>query len=357
MNRFAVGGLRRARRGTVGSRGSRRAWSLAVLALIVTGCGAGDASGQGGSADPVLRTVGDVPLPGPPVRFDYQDVDTVNDRLYVAHMNAGTLLAFDIPDREVLADVAGLPFAHGVIAVPELGKVYVTATGDRQVAVLDDESLAVTARLGPIGYPDGLAYAPSSGRVFVSDESSEGRELVIDGRGNRVVGRIDLGGEAGNTVFDPGSGRILVAVQTRDEVVEIDPESNRIVERHALEGADLPHGLEVDPGARLLFVANEGNAKLLVVDLETWTVLESHEVGRGPDVLDLDPGADLLYVAAESGTVSVFRERGRGLIREGDLHIESAHSVAVDPTTHLVYLPLEDVDGKPVLRIMEPRAP
>jgi hypothetical protein len=29
-----------------------------------------------------------------------------------------------------------------------------------------------------------------------------------------------------------------------------------------------------------------------------------------------------------------------------------AHSVAVDPTTHLVYVPLEDVGGRPVLRIL-----
>ena len=34
--------------------------------------------------------------------------------------------------------------------------------------------------------------------------------------------------------------------------------------------------------------------------------------------------------------------------------IPHAHSVCVDPATHLVYLPLENVGGRPVLRIMEP---
>ena len=32
----------------------------------------------------------------------------------------------------------------------------------------------------------------------------------------------------------------------------------------------------------------------------------------------------------------------------------NAHSVAVDPRTHLVYLPLRNVRGRPVLRIMAP---
>jgi hypothetical protein len=31
-----------------------------------------------------------------------------------------------------------------------------------------------------------------------------------------------------------------------------------------------------------------------------------------------------------------------------------AHTVCVDPATHLVYLPLENLDGHPILRIMEP---
>ncbi len=31
-----------------------------------------------------------------------------------------------------------------------------------------------------------------------------------------------------------------------------------------------------------------------------------------------------------------------------------AHSVRVDPKTHLVYFPLENVNGRPVLTIMEP---
>lgn len=33
-----------------------------------------------------------------------------------------------------------------------------------------------------------------------------------------------------------------------------------------------------------------------------------------------------------------------------------AHSVAVDPATHRVYLPLQSVDGHPVMRIMAPAA-
>jgi hypothetical protein len=64
-----------------------------------------------------------------------------------------------------------------------------------------------------------------------------------------------------------------------------------------------------------------------------------------------------LYVASESGVVSVFDEHGAGLEPVGEYDAPHAHSIAIDPATHRVYLPLENVNGKPVLRIMKPAAP
>jgi hypothetical protein len=68
-----------------------------------------------------------------------------------------------------------------------------------------------------------------------------------------------------------------------------------------------------------------------------------------------DRGLNRLYVSAESGTLTIFDVRGRGLVKVGeDFFAPKAHSVAVDSRTHRVYLPLENVGGKPVLRIAEP---
>jgi hypothetical protein len=61
-----------------------------------------------------------------------------------------------------------------------------------------------------------------------------------------------------------------------------------------------------------------------------------------------------VYVSAESGNVTVFREQGKSLVPEGSISMPHAHTVSVDPQTHLVYFPLQSVDGHPVLRIMEP---
>ena len=76
-------------------------------------------------------------------------------------------------------------------------------------------------------------------------------------------------------------------------------------------------------------------------------------------MLALDPGLHRVYVGCEAGAVSVFEERfaeGRAtVVALGEYRAPHAHSVSVDPSTHRVYLPLQDIQGKPTLRILEAR--
>jgi DNA-binding beta-propeller fold protein YncE len=299
-----------------------------------------------------LTIVADVPLPGPSVRFDYQSLDATDGRLYIAHMNADQLVVFDTKKREVVANLDGFRRVHGVIAVPELKRVFASVTGDHEVAVVDSTTLKILARVGKINYPDGLAYAPSVNRVFVSDEHGDA-DAVLDVANNTQIGSIPLSGGAGNTVYDQGSGKILVAVHGKNELVTVDPASAKVLARTRLTTLDDPHGIALDVENRLAFVAGEGNGKLAVVDLNTMQVRQTLTVGRDPDVLAFDSGTKRLYVAAESGSVTVFHEASRTLSAEGGLHFPHAHTVSVDPQTHLVYFPLENWNGKPVLRIMQ----
>lgn len=300
-----------------------------------------------------LKQVADVPLPGAAVRFDYQSFDRTHGRLYIAHMNDDRLVVFDVKKREVVANLEGFPNIHGVLAVPEINRIFASATGEHQLAIVDMETLKTLAKAGPIKYPDGIAYVPDAKRVFVSDEHGDA-DAVIDANSNSLIATIKLGGGAGNTVYDPGSGRILVAVHEKNELVSIDPATAQIIGHHPVPGIESPHGIALDVDARLAFVAGEDNGKLAVLDLTNGQVLATYPVGKDPDVLAFDPGLKVLYVSAESGDVRVFEENGRSLKAIGQLSMPHAHTVAVDPDTHFVYFPLQNVNGKPVLRIMEP---
>jgi DNA-binding beta-propeller fold protein YncE len=331
----------------------RQIGAAAGLAILVS---ANLATCQDGKDEPggtVLKQVAEIPLPGAAVRFDYQNLDAKNGRLYIAHMNADQLVVFDTQKRQVVANLDGFKRAHGVIAVPEIGRVFASATGDHQMNAVDTNTLKIVGQAGPINYPDGLAYAPSTKRVFVSDEHG-GVDAVVDAQTNKLISSIPLGGGAGNTVYDAGSGHILVAVHGVNELVSIDPAALKIIGRYKLPGIENPHGIAIDEANRLAFIAGEENHSLAVFDLNSMKLLSVHQVGDDPDVLAFDPGLGRLYVSAESGTVTVLQEANRDLKTLGQFHMPHAHTVSVDPQTHLVYFPLENIGGHPLLRIMQP---
>jgi YVTN family beta-propeller protein len=302
-----------------------------------------------GAASLPLKTVATVPLPGGHSRLDYASVDSTRNRLYIAHLGGGLVIVFDTKTRRVVKTIPA-PGAHGVLAVPALGRVYASATDAHQLLTIDARTNKVIARAPAGEYPDGIAYDSDDRRVYVSDESG-GVETVLSANGRRIA-TVQLGGEAGNVQYDSVSRHVLADVQTRNEVAVINPRTNRVTRRVALPGCDHAHGLLVDAPRRLAFVACQANAALLTLDLRNWKIIGRTTVGQSPDVLAFDTSLRRLYVSAESGTVAVFAEHGHGLekLAQGFL-AANAHTVAVDPSTHLVYFPLE---SGPKLQIMKP---
>jgi DNA-binding beta-propeller fold protein YncE len=295
-----------------------------------------------------------VPLPGGASRFDYQSLEPASGRLFVSHMGAGQLVVFDVRANRVTASLDGFPTVTGVLAVPVEHRAYASAAGDHAVVVVDDSTLRIVARVSGPRFPDGIAYAPEERRIFVSDESGQ-RDFVLDAATNAIVARIALDGEAGNTQYDPGSHCVIVAVQTANQLAVIDPATATIVRRITLDHVvRYPHGVYIDAPHRLAFIAGEESATLGVLDLRTLELRAVLPIGKAPDVLAFDPALRRLYVAAESGVVAVFEERDGSLAQLGWYRAPAAHSVAVDPGTHRVYLPLEEVNGRPVMRVLVP---
>lgn len=321
--------------------------TLLVLAVLAASCG----HGTNGSLP--MRLVQDIALPGPAARFDYQAVDADARRLFVAHLGGDQIDVIDLDALRVVATVPDIKQVHGLQVAPGIGRLYASATGDDQVVTLNESALAVLARSPAGGYPDGIAYAPLVSKVYVSNEHG-GSETVLDAVDGHVLTTIPLGGQAGNVVYDRSSQRVVVAVQTRNRLAEIDPRSDRVVGSVALHGCDHGHGLYIEPQSSLAFVACDADARLVIVDVHTMHTTGSYRVGSTPDVLAFDPGLRRLYVASESGEVAVFEVTGRSLRRLGLAKLApNAHSVAVDPATHRVFFPLEGGGGHgPKLRVM-----
>jgi YVTN family beta-propeller protein len=321
-----------------------------LMAMVVspTECSAA------GSSTSVLHLVQDVPLPGKPTRWDYMSLDAARSKLFIAHLGDSAVVVVDTKTKAVVGTIGNIGEVHGVVAIPELGRAYATATQTDEVVAIDATILKITARIRTGKHPDGLAYAPEVRKLYVSNEHGK-TETVIDVQSNKSIATISLGGSVGNTQYDPVSKHVFVNVQGTAELIEIDPATDKIVQRIPVPGADGNHGLLIEPTLRLAFIACEDNDKLLVMDLRTKKVVSQFKVAGKPDVLAYDAGLGLLYVASESGMVYRFKVSGEGVAEAGKEMVgANAHTVAVDPSTHEVYLPLKEPGKQPILRVMRP---
>src|SRR5260370_9381491 len=341
---------------------SRGFAATVVAALLVLGCSSQQRKSNADIASPpssastadvnsaavveaklALRTLSDVPLTGGTTRLEYQRLDSENGRLYIAHLGSDLMTVFDVNKQTIVGDVKDLKRVHGVLAVPELYRVYASATGANELAIIDDQTLQILARAPAGDYPDGVAYASKVNKIYVSDLHGK-TNTVIDAKTNQVVTTIALGGGAGNTQYDSVSEHIFVTVHGHNQLAEIDPNKDQLIAQYPLPGCSGSHGLYIDSVHRLAFVACEENAKLAVFDLEAKKMAAIQSVGADPDVLAFDKGFGRLYVSAQSGIITILDERDRNLEKVGEgFFAANAHTVAVNQRTHWVYFPLQNV--------------
>jgi YVTN family beta-propeller protein len=298
-----------------------------------------------------LQIIADIPLTGGANRFDYTYLDPHTRLLYLTHSASNTLIIFDTVSRKMVADIPGIPDVHAVAVAPDLGRVFATSATANQVVVIDAHTYAITARI-PVGdSPDGLIYDQADHKIFVANEAGQ-TDAVIDARTEQRIAEIPLGGDAGDIEYDAVSHRIFAVVATLNQLVTIDPVTDTIIARAALPGCQRGQDLVLDELQRLAFVDCADNAALLMIDMTSMRVISTQSVGKNPDLMALDSGRHYLYVASESGVVSVFDEHGRTLKKVNEGYVDpGSHAVAADQDTHYMYLPLQNIGGKPILRI------
>lgn len=309
------------------------------------------------------------------------------------------LVIFDTKKQAVIGHIA-IPNVHGVTVAPDLGRVYAADVTDHQVDVIDERSLRIIATiplgvlpcsLAPCETPDALEYDAVDHRIFISGNGTDNAHQdisVIDVRINRFIdilplGQDQFGDSIGHPQYDPSSHRLYVAVQPQPkpaptaptagpgtpaptaapivfppaQFLTIDPVSLQVLKRVSFNPQTCtdPHGLVVDPAQHIAFTACTVTHTLMMIDLQSMRLSGPWPVVLKPDILRLDAGLHRLYVPGSTG-VSIFDEQAaaKGTMQKvGDFVVSkgTSHTMAFNPSTHLLYFAVQDNQGRAVERI------
>lgn len=301
----------------------------------------------------VLKKIAEFDLPGPlGKRFDYLTIDPADHYLISTHLAAGQTYVIDLRTKRVVATVADTPGAEGVEYVSELEKFYTSNAGDNTIGVVDMTRMKVIKKLPTERKPDGSAYAAPFHKLYVSDERGKA-EAIVDVTKDQIVKTLRFESETGMPQYDPVSRKVYVNLQDQNIFAVIDPATDTVVGRYSVGRCQGNHGMTLDPEHHRAFLSCEGNHLMTVFDLDKDEPIAFLPMADGPDVIKFDSGLGRIYVACYSGAISVFHQDHPNRYRKlEDFKVQHAvHSLAVDPETHRLYAPEQEVDGKPAARM------
>jgi DNA-binding beta-propeller fold protein YncE len=266
--------------------------------------------------------------------WDYVTVDTVGHRLFVTRTDR--VSAIDLRTGKVVAEMPGLNRGHGVAFDYAHHHGFATSGADSTVVMFDLATLKELGRTTAAVDADAILYEAASHRIFTFNGDAGSATAIETAKGKRIA-NIPLGGKPEFAVSN-GHGTIWVNIADKAEVAEVDAQRMRVTRRWSIAPCDDPSGLALDVAhARLFSVC--GNKLMAVSDTKRGRLVTTVPIGAGVDAAGYDAASGNAFASNGEGTLTVVHEDApdRYTVVQTLPTMTGARTMAVDPTTHLVY--------------------
>jgi DNA-binding beta-propeller fold protein YncE len=294
-------------------------------------------------------------LVGTQGKFDFIKIDATRRRLLACHTGNGSLDVIDIDSANLIKSVP-TGAAQGVAIDEKNGRYFVSTSKPPKLVIIDSAKLEVIGEVPLPEAADIVVYHPQSNRAFVcNDEKPE--MWIVDPEAKKILTTLTLPGTGMEDLAFNADGTFLFQnLKDASALAKIDPSDNKVVAQWPTMPAVKPHGLAMVDASDAVLIAG-GMGKLALLSLGTGQILASCDIAPRVDEMAYDPGLQRAYTASGVGQISVVS------VSKDDLKtVESvasspgAHSIAVDPKTHTVWIAFAK-DGKPFVQPFTANSP
>jgi DNA-binding beta-propeller fold protein YncE len=286
--------------------------------------------------------------------LDYMSIS--GRTLFVGGTSAGSVLKVDLGARNPPAsEWRDGGRVHGVAVAGSRDLAFATRSETNVVDAFRPSTLTPMHRIAVPEDPDAILYDRGHDIIYIANGDA-GVGTLIDPTTSKTVATISLDGKPEFATIDSQSGLLYQNIESADALAAIDLGQRRVIGRWSLKPCQSPTGIAIDPSSRRAFVVCGKNALLVVFDLERHRIVASLAIGTGPDAVAYDPSLKRIYATGLGGRVSVTRQLSADSYRNLDLvstHF-AAHTLAVDPETHKVYVGYASLFAMPRIAVFSP---
>ena len=286
-------------------------------------------------------------IPGDDAFWDYLTLIPEEHRLYVAREDGVSVL--DLQTGKFTPVFVSGKQVHAIVPLPH-GRALMAQGGVGLVTVFDRATGKIIRDIDIGKKPDGAVRDPVTGNVIVLDGTLD-EVIFVDPDAGKVLDRIKVEGEPDSPLLD-GKGRLYFNVTDKSETVVVDLATRKVVNRYPLPDCQDASPLSYDR-ERGILLAGCANLKVVALVARTGKVLGTAPIGKYPDVIMFDPLRRVFYAPTViPGTLTVV-----GLDKSGAPKALATltmafgvHTGALDVEAGRLYVPAGDLHITPGAR-------
>jgi DNA-binding beta-propeller fold protein YncE len=291
-------------------------------------------------------------LPQGTGRFDHFAIDLQANRLFIAATGNHTVEVLDLNSGKVTETIAGFGKPHGLAWIPESNMLYASDGAQGDLKILAGSPLKETKSINLSEDADDLVYDAASSLLYVghggSDQANPAKVAVIDTTRQTLIKDLPVASHPEGLDIDNARGRIFVNIAAAAEVAVIDGKTSSLSEPWKITRAKDNVPLAFDQEQDLLFVACRTPGRLVVLDGASGNELSDLPADEGADDLFYDPELHRIYLIAGSGVIDAYEVGADKTVRAVGVTRTSAGAKTglLAPSQHALYIGAAATGGK-----------
>jgi DNA-binding beta-propeller fold protein YncE len=286
-----------------------------LFALILS------ASSVGQDAAAGFHLAKSISMPGVQGKFDHSAVDVKGKRLFVAATGNKSVEVLDLDSGKWIHRITGIEKAQGVYYAPDVNVLIVTDGVGACANFYRGDTLELLQTVKLSADADYVTYDLVGKRFFVAHGGDDaghnyGEIAVIDAATQKITNTIRTAGHPEAMRLKEGKPRLFVNVPDADHVALVDLSEAKVTTTWPVPDAKKNVPMAMNDADARLYIATRNGPKFLAYDTNSGKVVASIATVGGADDMAYDAERHQIYVSGGEGYVSFIKEEDSDHYRE-----------------------------------------